>query len=188
MTLPPTIPPTLPTDSKIIIHLDLDSFYAQVESVRLGIEPNIPLVVAQWNGILAVNYAAREFGIGRFDSIKDALGKCGDLVVQHVPTIASVASVAVGSSADGADGSDVAVAAGSTAGSTSSNAGIPAYHPNPNINTHKASLVTYRDASSKIMAIINSHFPKSFQKASVDEAFIDCTENVLYFIVKLAWY
>lgn len=147
-------------------------------------------MVAQWNGILAVNYPAREFGIGRFDTIQDAKLKCADLVVQHVPTIASTtanvgssSTTAVGSASTTADAGSASRSKsdGSSIGTIKTNieAGKPAYHPNPNINTHKASLVTYREASSKIMAIINSHFPKSFQKASVDEAFIDCTEKVL---------
>jgi DNA polymerase eta len=108
---------------------------------------------------LAVNYPARKFGIGRFQTIQEAKKLCPELVVQHVPTISS-------SSTDSAA------------------QGNPGYYENPNINTHKASLVTYREASFKIMAIISSHFPKSFQKASVDEAFIDCSHKVKELILK----
>ena len=108
---------------------------------------------------MAVNYPARKFGIGRFQTIQEAKKLCPELVVQHVPTISS-------SSTDSAA------------------QGKPGYYENPNINTHKASLVTYREASFKIMAIISSHFPKSFQKASVDEAFIDCSHKVKELILK----
>jgi DNA polymerase eta len=51
--------------SRAIIHLDLDAFYCQVEHVRLGIPLDKPLAVQQWQGLIAVNYAAREKGIKR---------------------------------------------------------------------------------------------------------------------------
>lgn len=57
---------------KAVIHLDLDAFYAQVEQVRLSLPKSTPLVCIQWAGILAVSYAAREFGISRKDSIQEA--------------------------------------------------------------------------------------------------------------------
>ena len=44
---------------RTILHLDLDCFYAQVESKRLGLSADVPLAVQQWGGLLAVNYAAR---------------------------------------------------------------------------------------------------------------------------------
>ena len=46
--------------------------FAQVEQIRLGLDYNKPIVCAQWNSIIAVNYPAREFGIGRMDSIESA--------------------------------------------------------------------------------------------------------------------
>lgn len=33
---------------RVIAHIDLDCFYAQVESVRLGISEGTPLAVQQW--------------------------------------------------------------------------------------------------------------------------------------------
>lgn len=78
---------------RTILHVDLDAFYAQVEMVRLGLDPryswhlfpfktslqthktpslilsaeffSIPLAVQQWNGLIAINYAARAFHIKR---------------------------------------------------------------------------------------------------------------------------
>ena len=44
---------------RVILHADLDAFYAQVEQVRLEIPLETPLCVQQWNGLVAVNYAAR---------------------------------------------------------------------------------------------------------------------------------
>jgi DNA polymerase eta len=72
------------SNQRAVIHLDLDAFYAQVELVRLGLDPSTPLCVQQWNGILAVNYPAREFGIKRFMSIEECKSKCPQIVFQHV--------------------------------------------------------------------------------------------------------
>lgn len=62
---------------RCIVHLDMDAFYAQVESVRLGIDSRVqPYALEQWNNFLAVNYPAREwFGIERMDSVGDAQKK-----------------------------------------------------------------------------------------------------------------
>jgi DNA polymerase eta len=51
---------------RVVIHIDLDCFYAQVESKRLGIpQESVPLAVQQWQGLIAVNYAARKQGVTR---------------------------------------------------------------------------------------------------------------------------
>lgn len=62
---------------RIILLLDLDCFYAQCESVRLGLDPSIPLALIQWDSALAVNYPARTFGIKRGDSFTDISTKSG---------------------------------------------------------------------------------------------------------------
>src|SRR4051794_39704997 len=62
----------------IMCHLDLDCFYAQVEMLRVGCPREVPFVVSQWNNLIAVNYAARARGIGRFDSVETALTKCAN--------------------------------------------------------------------------------------------------------------
>ena len=72
---------------RAIAHLDLDCFYAQVESVRLGIPDTTPLAVQQWDGLIAVNYAARSFGVKRGDRIDVAKAKCAGLKLIHVETI-----------------------------------------------------------------------------------------------------
>lgn len=51
--------------TRVIIHLDLDCFYAQVEKRRLKIPDGQPVVVQQWGSLLAVNYDARKFGVER---------------------------------------------------------------------------------------------------------------------------
>jgi hypothetical protein len=50
---------------RVVIHVDMDCFYAQVEHRRLKIPSSQPLAVQQWEGLIAVNYAARAKGITR---------------------------------------------------------------------------------------------------------------------------
>ena len=38
---------------RVIIHLDVDAAYAQIERLRLGIPKDVPLAVVQWNGVIA---------------------------------------------------------------------------------------------------------------------------------------
>ncbi|KAK9365433.1 hypothetical protein V1509DRAFT_633174 [Lipomyces kononenkoae] len=71
---------------RVIAHIDLDAFYAQCETVRLGLDPNCPLACQQWQGLIAVNYAARKFGISRHETITEAKKKCPELVLAHVAT------------------------------------------------------------------------------------------------------
>ncbi|KAL3899752.1 MAG: hypothetical protein SGCHY_001819 [Lobulomycetales sp.] len=70
----------------MIIHIDLDAFYAQVEQVRLGLPASTPLAVQQWGGLIAVNYAARPFGIKRSTSAAEARSLCPEIHLQHVAT------------------------------------------------------------------------------------------------------
>ncbi|KAK1741494.1 DNA polymerase eta [Skeletonema marinoi] len=56
---------------RIILLLDMDCFYAQCETVRLGLPQSLPLCLLQWNSVLAVNYPARDqFDIKRMDSLQ----------------------------------------------------------------------------------------------------------------------
>ncbi|CDO76995.1 hypothetical protein BN946_scf184298.g22 [Trametes cinnabarina] len=71
---------------RVIALCDSDAFYAACEQVRLGIDPALPLVVQQWDSLIAVNYPARKFGISRMDKIRDAKKRCPNLVVVHVAT------------------------------------------------------------------------------------------------------
>ncbi|KAJ3268903.1 DNA-directed DNA polymerase eta rad30 [Terramyces sp. JEL0728] len=134
--------------TRAIIHLDLDAFYAQVEQVRLGLDASVPLCVQQWTAVIAVNYAARKFGIKRSHSAKECLDLCPEIRLVHVPTMKEGDLEPVHRQLAAKDK-----------------------------HTHKVSLQPYQDASMKIMKIIESHFP-DFQKASVDEAYIDVTEKV----------
>ena len=70
-----------------ILHLDCDCFYAQVEARRLNVPEHEPLAVVQWQGLIAVNYAARAYGIKRGMRVAEALQKCPGLHVPHVALI-----------------------------------------------------------------------------------------------------
>ncbi|KAK4048261.1 N-acetyltransferase eso1 [Microbotryomycetes sp. JL221] len=71
---------------RCIAHIDIDAAYAAFEMARLGIDPNQPLAVQQWNGLIAVNYPARAFGITRHEPPAEALKKCPNLMLVHVAT------------------------------------------------------------------------------------------------------
>lgn len=43
---------------RVILHLDLDCFYAQVEHNRLKIPLTVPLAVQQWNGLIAGTFVS----------------------------------------------------------------------------------------------------------------------------------
>lgn len=71
---------------RVIALCDSDAFYAACERVRLELDPSVPIVVQQWESLIAVSYPAREFGISRMDKIKDAKKKCPNLLAVHVAT------------------------------------------------------------------------------------------------------
>ncbi|ROW10261.1 hypothetical protein VMCG_01715 [Cytospora schulzeri] len=71
---------------RVIAHIDLDAFYAQCEMRRLDIPDDQPLAVQQWQGLIAVNYPARDRGVGRFTDINEAKKMCENLICQHVAT------------------------------------------------------------------------------------------------------
>ncbi|KAF4317771.1 hypothetical protein G195_006182 [Phytophthora kernoviae 00238/432] len=73
--------------ARVIIHLDLDCFYAQVEQRRLKIPDGEPVAAQQWGSLLAVNYIARKFGVERGDFVDDAKKKCPQIHVPHVDTL-----------------------------------------------------------------------------------------------------
>ncbi|KAK0723721.1 hypothetical protein B0T21DRAFT_414094 [Apiosordaria backusii] len=138
---------------RVIAHLDLDCFYAQVEMVRLGIPEDKPLAVQQWQGLIAVNYPARAFNIGRHCTVTEARKLCPDLIAQHVATWR--------------EGDDKWAYRDDAA---------------EHIATDKVSLDPYRLESRKIMAIIKEHLPggnlQKVEKASIDEVYLDLTAHV----------
>lgn len=84
------------------IHHDLH----QVEHVRLGIPTATPLAVQQWDGLIAVNYEARKFGVKRGDRTAAAKQKCPQIKLVHVETIGEGASVDRGRGGEGEAGGD----------------------------------------------------------------------------------
>ncbi|KAF8519293.1 hypothetical protein JB92DRAFT_2711024 [Gautieria morchelliformis] len=129
---------------------DMDAFYASCEQLRLGLDPSVPLIVRQWDALIAVNYPAREYGISRMDKIASALQRCPHLRVVHVATFDPNVPDAK-----------------------------PTYTDSPNSVTHKVSLDYYRKESKKIMNVFKEMLPGAeVERASIDEAFIDFTEPV----------
>jgi DNA polymerase eta len=73
---------------RVIALCDSDAFYAGCEMVRLGVDKDTPLVVLQWDLLIAVNYPARKYGISRLKkpNLKELKEKYPDLVIVHVAT------------------------------------------------------------------------------------------------------
>ena len=68
---------------RILIHCDLDAFYASVETLHHNLDSNIPLTIGsdpkhgQGRGIVSTcNYAAREFGVRSAMPISEAWRRC----------------------------------------------------------------------------------------------------------------
>ena len=105
---PPANARVAPAHDRVVIHLDLDAFYAQVETKRLGLDPAQPLAVQQWQGIIAVNYPARDGGIRRHHTAAEARRLCPTIALVHVETIGDEEDV------DREDESDVGGGGGGT--------------------------------------------------------------------------
>ncbi|KAH6855286.1 hypothetical protein B0I37DRAFT_53007 [Chaetomium sp. MPI-CAGE-AT-0009] len=137
---------------RVVTHIDLDCFYAQAEMVRLGVPEDQPLAVQQWQGLIAVNYPARAFGIGRMCTATEAKKLCPHIINQHVATWR--------------EGDDKWAYRPDSA---------------ENIATDKVSLDPYRLESRRILAVIKEHLPSHLQKvekAGIDEVFLDLSAHV----------
>ncbi|KAL7947864.1 DNA/RNA polymerase [Trichoderma barbatum] len=140
------------TPLRVVAHIDLDAFYAQCEMIRLGVPEDKPLAVQQWQGLIAINYPARKWEIGRHCNVTEAKKLCPDLIAQHVATWR--------------EGDDKWAYRDDAAS---------------NIATDKVSLDPYRLQSRKILALIKESLPKDPQKvekASIDEVFLDLSAQV----------
>lgn len=141
------------TPLRVIAHVDLDAFYAQCETVRRGIDPSKPLAVQQWQGLIAINYPARAYGLSRHVTSAEALKVCPDLILQHVATWKE----------------------GEEKWAYSEDAFRE-------IATRKVSLDPYRQESRKILACIKETLPQGalqrVEKASIDEVFMDLSAHV----------
>ncbi|KAI7843160.1 hypothetical protein COHA_003144 [Chlorella ohadii] len=149
---------------------------------RLGIPPETPCAVQQWEGLIAVNYPARARGVTRHMRVKEAKKICPELVLVHVETIG-----AAGSSEGGAD-TDAAAAAAAAAeagggGAAPATAGAPAGSSgggNGNRRlTQKACLERYRRSTAEVLVLLHRLAPGcTIEKASIDEVYMDVTGMV----------
>lgn len=154
-------------ERRVVLHLDMDCFYCQVEQVRLGIPDNVPLAVQQWESVIAVNYAARAARVTRHASFRECFQQCPELQLVHVPTFST----------------------------RNPAAGLTIYNATTKENVqlldrshHKASLQPYREASLKVFATTKSFLEKYsvpfiIEKASVDEVYIDVSDIVDFIMV-----
>lgn len=102
--------------------------------------------------MIAINYPARKFGIGRMCTVDDAKKLCPEIICQHVATWKE-------GDEKWAYHDDAAA----------------------NIATHKVSLDPYRLQSRRILALIKESLPSNLQKvekASIDEVFLDLSAQV----------
>ncbi|KAH8923603.1 DNA/RNA polymerase [Atractiella rhizophila] len=134
---------------RVIAHCDIDAAYAQFEMSRLSLPRDLPVAVQQWQGLIAINYPARAFGITRHEKIEDAKKKCPNIRFVHVATYKVGSGEEEGESEVG-------------------------YWENARPETHKVSLDPYRRESLKILKVFSEHCP-TIEKASIDEAFLDLT-------------
>ncbi|KAL9089020.1 MAG: hypothetical protein Q9159_002738 [Coniocarpon cinnabarinum] len=141
------------TPLRCIAHIDLDAFYAQCEMVRLGVPEDRPLAVQQWQGLIAINYPARAYGLNRHVTIQEAQQKCPEIIVQHVATWKE--------------------------GELGWAYREDAYK---NSGTHKVSLDPYRLQSRRILALIKDALPaapmQKVEKASIDEVYLDLSTHI----------
>ncbi|CAE6518915.1 unnamed protein product [Rhizoctonia solani] len=148
---------------RVIALCDNDAFYASCERVRLGIDPDQPLVVQQWSNLIAVNYPARKFGITRHESITDARKKCPNLMAVHVATYK-----------EGDNEPQYWEDPSPTTHKVRSwlkDSAISLIRPN------QVSLDHYRRESSRVFQLFQDMMPAGgeMEKASIDEVFIDYT-------------
>ncbi|CAJ1069302.1 DNA polymerase iota isoform X1 [Xyrichtys novacula] len=66
---------------RVILHFDLDCFYAQVEMIRNPALRQVPLGIQQKYIIVTCNYVAREQGVTKLMSVTAAKEKCPQLVL-----------------------------------------------------------------------------------------------------------
>nr|XP_033790100.1 DNA polymerase iota isoform X2 [Geotrypetes seraphini] len=66
---------------RVIVHIDMDCFYAQVEMIRNPELRDKPLGVQQKYVVVTCNYEARKHGVHKLMSVRDAREKCPQLIL-----------------------------------------------------------------------------------------------------------
>ncbi|XP_071491859.1 DNA polymerase eta-like [Diadema antillarum] len=122
-------------EPRVVILIDMDCFYVQVEQRHNPHIKGKPSAVVQYNawkggGIIAVSYEARKFGVTRQMRGDEARQKCPDIQLVKVPE-----------------------------------------------SRGKADLTRYREAGAEVITVL-CKYSKSVERASVDEAYVDVTEEV----------
>ncbi|XP_063087674.1 DNA polymerase iota isoform X2 [Cavia porcellus] len=79
--VPDQVVPTRNISPRVIVHVDLDCFYAQVEMISNPELKNKPLGVQQKCFVITCNYEARKLGVKKCMKVKDAKEKCPQLVL-----------------------------------------------------------------------------------------------------------
>jgi len=112
--------------------------------------------VQQWEGLIAVNYAARAAGITRHMKAPEALVKCPGLQLVHVQTLGAGVPDADGASTEVAPSEDTPARGGEgdqgAAGGIEQQAGSR--------DREKACLERYRQASGKIIGLLRDKAPQ----------------------------
>ena len=164
---------------RVVVHFDLDCFYAQVEHNRLKIPHDEPLGVVQWNSLIANNYASRKYGVKRGMSATDAVKLCHPVKLHCV----SVELIGDQGSCDSDEHPITSTSGDCTVNAVpnqDNHAQTTLENSQKKIDTTrvKVSLERYRRASVKIFAVLKRFAKKLdavFERASVDEAYLDIT-------------
>jgi len=133
--------------------IDMDAFYAQAESRRLGLDDTVPLATIQYNFILSFNYSARALGVKRGWTAEEAKKVVPNIVIVHVDTL-KLDTLNEDSNFDSKE--------------------IRHKFEVKDRNFEKVTLDYYRFESERIFAIFMKRC-NIVEKASIDEAFLDLT-------------
>ncbi len=165
-----------PKEDRVILLLDLDSFYAQCCCLRLGYPAlETPLCLFQWNSALAVTYPARNYNIKRGDSWEVVETKSnGACLGVHVPVL-EPGQILVQESTPSLDeeySSLYCLTESQQMQARTAELGVRKHQKNG-----KADIEMFRIASYKILKTIHERLPAGviFERASIDEFFLDAT-------------
>ena len=167
---------------RIIIHIDMDAYYAQCEMQKFNIPEEMPLAVLQWESLIALNYAAKKKGVKRHMNYQAALSICPKLIIVHIQTL----TIKDGQEmiVDSAICKYVKVLKTNESIVRDISEILPEDEHRYRIKLetrdpeqHKASLQYYKRKSRKIFEIINK-YSNTVEKYGSDEAYLNITSTV----------